>query len=46
MANIQKQPLSKEQVQKIIDDRLASIIEKEIAQDKNTQKTDKYEKNN
>ena len=34
MAMIQKPPLSKEQVQKIIDEHLASIIEKEIAQEK------------
>ena len=46
MANMQKPPLSKEQVQRIIDERLASIIEKELAHvkiDKNT-KSNKHEK--
>ena len=39
-----KPPLSKEQVQKIIDERLAAIIEKEIAYDKLTKQTNKNEK--
>ena len=45
MANIHKPPLSEELVQKVIDERLAAIIEKEIAQEKNTKKKDKNEKN-
>ena len=45
MASAPKTPLSKEQVQKIIDDRLAAIIEKEIAHEKNIKlKPDKNEK--
>ncbi len=44
MAKIQKPPLSKEQVQKIIDERLAVIIEKEIA-DGNTNVKNKTNKN-
>lgn len=46
MANTHKPPLSKELVQKVIDERLAAIIEKEIAQEKNTKKKDKNEKTN
>lgn len=46
MSKVSKIPLSKEQVQKIIDERLAVIIEKEIADGKNNSKnkTDKNEK--
>jgi len=45
MAMIQKPPLSKEQVQKIIDEHLASIIKKEIAQEKTSKnKSNKNEK--
>lgn len=39
-----KPPLSKEQVQKIIDERLAAIIEKEIAHDKHIKKSNRNEK--
>lgn len=39
-----KPPLSKEQVQKIIDERLAAIIEKEIAHEKLTKQAKKNEK--
>ena len=45
MATIPMTPLSKEQVQKIIDDRLAAIIEKEISNEKyNKLTTNKNEK--
>lgn len=44
MATMNKPPLSKDQVQRVIDEKIAAIVEKEIAHEGNIKKKEKNEK--